>query len=145
MKFNLANQKDKEDAVNYFNSILDSDCILEINKKRKTRTVSQNAYLHLLLTYVCYQIGESLSYFKQVIWKQIIAPEVFKDEYKNPLTGEVRENWKSSSDLDTKEMTMAINKLKHWSSMELGIYLPDANETDLLIQIEKEINSEWKY
>lgn len=139
MKFNFSNDDEKKRAILYFKKLLNTDSVIEITKRHQNRTINQNAYLHLLLSYSAQQIGESLYYFKQVIWKQLIAPEIFRSTYTNPITGVERVEWKSSSDLDTKEMISAIEKLKDWASKEIGLTLPDATDQVRLDIMEKEI------
>lgn len=52
---------------------------------------------------------------------------------------------RSSSEIDTKQMTQAIDKFRNWSSKEAGIYLPDANEDQFLehIRQESERQRQW--
>lgn len=145
MKYNLSNKEEKQQATDYFNKLVEKKSIVEIKKCLNRRTYAQNNYLHLLLSYVALEIGEELEWFKSEIWKKIIAPDIFKTEYKNIKTGEVREDWKSSADLDTKEMTIAVERLMNWSAKELGILLPLATDIHELRSIENHIEINKNY
>jgi len=50
------------------------------------------------------------------------------------------ERWRSSSRLDSAEITLTINRFRNFSSNELGIYLPEPKELALLQDLENEIS-----
>ena len=78
--------------------------------------------------------------------KKIVNPQIFKTEFANRKTGEIREEWRSTADLNTKEMSIAIDNFRDYASREWGIYLPQANEVVYLQEIEKQIkNLEGRY
>lgn len=145
MKFDLSNQQQLKEAEEYFDQLKERKALVDITRKFGNRTLNQNRYVHLLLSYCALQYGEHMEYFKQTIWKQVVAPEVFKSTYKNRITGEEREDWRSSADLSTKEMTDAIEALRHFASKELGIYLPDASDTVNIQRIENELELNRQY
>lgn len=114
------------------------DKVVELTVKRKRRSLNQNSYLHLILTWFAIEYGDTLEYVKQDIFKKNVNPQIFKSERVNFKTGEVREHWRSSADLNTKEMTVAIERFRNYASKEAGIYLPEANEDKFLQHIEIE-------
>ena len=79
---------------------------------------------------------DTVEYVKQEIFKRIVNPEIFCMKVTN-LKGK-RTALRSSSDLDTKELTIAIERFRDYSSVELGLYLPEPNETEYLEAIEAE-------
>jgi len=117
----------------------------EIKEIRGKRTTPQNAYFHLLINYFALEYGETFEYTKQDIFKKYVNPAIFKTIRKNPKSGKEREEWRSSADLDTKEMTDAIETFKNWSVKNTGIRLPEAGEDDFLNHIQNEIdkNKQW--
>jgi hypothetical protein len=145
MKFYLESESEKTDFKKIVDGLLEKNAVVEIKEIRNLRTPNQNRYLHLLLSFVALSIGETSTYFKEHIWKKQINPEIFKSLYHNKKTGEHREDWRSSSMLDTKEMTMAIDRLKDWSARELGVYLPDSDDRTALAQMEREIKTAERY
>ena len=46
---------------------------------------------------------------------------------------------RSSSELSQDEMNLSIERFRNWSAKEAGIYLPEPNEQDLLVECEIEI------
>lgn len=145
MKFNLENLESQKEAREYLDKLIAHKSNIEIVKKFTARSLSQNNLLHLLLSYCALNTGETLEYFKQYIWKMYICPDIFKEEYINPLTDEERIRWRSSRELNTKEMTQAIEKLRNWSALELGIELPDISNTEAFNRIENEIHNNRGY
>lgn len=45
---------------------------------------------------------------------------------------------RSSSELTTGEMTLSIDRFRNWSSAQAGIYLPAANERQMLIYAQQQ-------
>ena len=117
----------------------------ELSVKRERRTDSQNRYLHLILSYFALEYGETLEYVKLEFFKKLLNPDIFKTERTNPKTGEVREEWRSSADIDTKEMATAIDRFKNWCSKESGIYIPTPGEKEFLdhVQNQIELQKHW--
>ena len=118
---------------------------VDIKTIRDIRTTSQNSYLHLLLSYFALEVGETLEFIKQEIFKRKVNKDIFVYERTNPKSGKVREDLRSSADIDTKEMTIAIDRFKAWTIKHTGIRLPDANEQNFLDHIKNEIEqgSQW--
>jgi hypothetical protein len=98
-----------------------------------------------LLSYFALEVGETMDFIKQDIFKKTVNIETFKTTRKNPKSGKVREDWRSSADLDSKEMTTAIDRFKNWSVQKAGIRLPEANEQEFIDYITNEVekNKEW--
>lgn len=53
--------------------------------------------------------------------------------------------YRSSANLTTAEMTQAIDRFRNWSASECGIYLPSPNEEDFLQSIEVEMDRQSEY
>lgn len=140
MIFNLKNEADRYKAKAYINRLLSLGKTVEIKEVRKTRSLSQNRYLHLILAWFAYQTGYTLEETKQYIFKKIVNPEIFYLENFNGKFGEV-ERWRSTRDLNTKEMTTAIDKFRDYSSLEAGIYLPEPNDLLLIQNLEFELKN----
>ncbi len=117
----------------------------ELKEKRKSRSLSQNNYLHLILSYYALEMGETLEYVKQEIFKKIINTDIFKYERINRMTGEIRDDWKSTSGMDTKQLTTAIDRFRNHASKDLGIYLPEPKDLALIDQMQNEIQNQKQY
>lgn len=117
----------------------------ELTEKRKRRSLNQNNYLHLILTYYALEMGEELEYVKQYIFKEIVCPHIFKYDRINQKTGEIRASYKSTADLNTKQLTDAIDSFRNHSAKELGLYLPEPSDLPLIEQMEREISQNQEY
>jgi hypothetical protein len=110
-----------------------------VKKVNPIRSSQQNKYLHVLLAYFASEYGETTEYVKQVMFKQEVNKELFMSSYINKKMKKVRADWRSTSDLDTKEMTEAIDKFRDYASKEAGIYLPAPDEENFLRHCQEEI------
>ena len=139
MIYNLKNKIQADKAKQYLNTLIESDAIIELKQKRKNRTYQQNRYLHLILSYFALDTGHSLEYIKQEVFKRLVNRDLFLKKVNGKL-GTVNE-LRSSSELDTKEMTEAIERFRSWCSTEFGIYIPGPNENEYLQSLEQELNN----
>lgn len=140
MIFNLKNEADKYKAKAYINRLLSLEKTVEIKEVRKTRSLSQNRYLHLILAWFAYQTGYTVEETKQYIFKKIVNPDIFYIENFTGAFGEV-ERWRSTRDLNTKEMTTAIERFRDYSALEAGIYLPEPKDLSLIQNLEFELRN----
>ena len=122
MIFNLNNDKDRADYKEYCNGLyMDAlksgkGFIVEVKKKHRPRSLAQNSYLHVCLQYFASEFGYDEEYVKYNIFKQIVNREIFAKQRTN-RRGEPVTYWRSTADLDTKELTDAIEKFRNYSSM----------------------------
>jgi hypothetical protein len=142
MLYDLNNKFQLMQAETYFEKLKESACVIEL-KKKVNRTLSQNRYLHLIISWFAVETGYTLEDVKREYFKKLCNPEIFLKEQKGIL-GEII-SIRSSADLDSKEMTTAIERFRNWSAKEAGIYLPDANEDEWLKQIEIEISKHERW
>lgn len=119
--------------------------LVELSEKKPRRTHPQNAYLHLLLGEFAMQTGNTLEWVKQEYFKRYCNAEMFVRRRTDDLTHKEVEVLRSSRDLDTGEMTTAIDRFKQWAAVECGIDLPDAEDKEWLGYIEREMQHqrEW--
>ena len=104
---------------------------ISLVEKRRKRTYRQNRYLYLLLGFFSIETGYTLEESKQIYKKA--SPDIyFYTKNKRPFV-------RSSADLDTKEMTLSIERFRNYSSEKGGIYLPSPNETEFLENIENQM------
>lgn len=128
MKYDTRHDEQAQAAADYVIKLIDQKAIVEVKKVSTKRSLSQNSYLHLLLSICGIEWGYSLAEIK-INWKRDIAPSIFAYE-KN-------DQWfvRSSARLDSAEMTKAIDLLKKYAA-EQGLILPDANEQEKLMYYE---------
>lgn len=139
MIFQTANEFDKQRAITRFKKLLEKNAIIELTEKKPKRTIQQNRYLHLILAWFGYETGYTLEETKQEIFKKVVNPNIFYD-------GEVGEiipiqRWRSTADLDTAELTTAIDNFRDYASREGGIYLPDPSDLTSINHMEIELKN----
>ncbi|WP_312312197.1 recombination protein NinB [Empedobacter brevis] len=139
MIYNTSNLVERQKAITRIKKLLDNKAVIEIIEKKPTRTIKQNRYLHLILGFFASETGYTLEEVKQEIFKKIVNPALFYEGEIGELVSIQR--WRSTADLDTFEMTQAIEKFRDYSSAEAGIYLPSPDEKDFLMQIEIELKN----
>lgn len=124
--------------------LIERKAVVELTEKRQ-RTLSQNAYLHVLLAYLALRTGNTLDYVKRNYYKIHCNPELFiVEKYDDVLHRRVK-TLRSSSDLTKEQMSLSIDRLRNWSQLEAEIYLPTAEEGQFLRELEMQIeqNKQW--
>lgn len=103
-------------------ALLSKKCIIELTEKKNNRTISQNSYLHVCISLFAMTYGTSLFGAKVFLKEQCGFMTVLKKGKKD---------YRSTTDLDTLEMTKFIDWIRNYSAIELGLYIPTADEYKL--------------
>lgn len=117
--------------------------IVELTEKKPQRSSSQNRYLHSILAYFGMEVGETAEYVKLNYFKLHCNRDLFVREVDDRFAGRIRVI-RSSSDLDTEEMTRAIERYRNWAASE-GVYIPSPEEHLMVQQMEIEISRNRMY
>lgn len=145
MKLDLSISFEAKKAQTRLDHLISKGAKIELIEKKKKRTVNQNSYFHALFCIFGMHFGNDLYYVKQVIFKIEVNRELFKRTYVDEDTGEVLTYWRSTADLDTKEMTLAIERFRNYSSQN-GLYLLTSEEyLDNYFHIQQEIDNHKQY
>lgn len=143
MIYDPTNKLHEKQAVEKLNYFISKGKRFELKAKNPRRSISQNSYLHLILTWFGIETGYTLEEVKQEIFKKHVNPSLF---YDGEFDGIIKiERWRSSANLDTAEMTLAIDRFRDFASKELGIYLPEPDDLPLLQDIENQIENHKQY
>lgn len=138
MIYDPKNSLQKNQAIEKMKYFLSKGKRFELKVKNDKRSISQNNYLHLILSFFGIETGYTLQEVKQDIFKKHVNPTLF---YEGEFDGIVKiERWRSSASLDKAEMTLAIDRFRNFASKELGIYLPEPEDLVLLQEIERELS-----
>ena len=139
MVYNLSNVLDAQNAETRLQQLKKKGCVIELTEKKPKRSIKQNSYLHLILGYFATQTGDTPEWVKQQYFKKLCNPDIFIGERHDRFLGAVK-YIRSSAELTTDQMNMAIERFRNWAAAEAGIYLPDplSHEEILLMQIEVE-------
>ena len=114
---------------------------IDLTVKHPKRSISQNSYLHLILSWFAVETGYTLQEVKQEIYKKHVNQDLFYDgEANGKIEGIIIERWRSSSSLNKNEMTLSIDRFRNFSSIELGIYLPEPDDLVALQDLERELS-----
>ena len=131
----------RNQAIEKFKHLVDKGKTFELRVIHPKRSISQNNYLHLIITWFSIETGYTFEEAKQDIFKKHINSKLFYNgEYEGKIEGVVVQRWRSTSSLDVQEMTLAIDRFRNFSSKELGIYLPEPRDLALLQELENEIS-----
>lgn len=144
MILELSKEGDRSKFRSYCDYLLKRQVVVEVKEKKHQRSLSQNSYLHLCLAYFASEFGYDMETVKYDIFKRRVNPNIFARERTNK-NGVSITYMRSTRDLDTGEMTTAIERFRNWSASNAGLYIPEPNEYDALLEAEKQIALYEKY
>lgn len=132
-KYNLKDEYDKAQFKKRVNTLFEKGAFVDLTDK-SNRSLSQNAYLHVIITAFAMETGYKLDAVKRNFYKV----ECNRDLFLKQTSGELGtlSYLRSSSDLTTEEMTLSIDRFRTWAS-EKGYYLPSSDEKEQIKSIEK--------
>jgi hypothetical protein len=145
MIYRLKNDFEKQNFITKVKSLIDKKKDVELIVINQKKSVPTNSYFHLIIGWFALEYGETIEYVKQSMIKKDICPEIFKFDYVNKKTGEIRESYRSFADLNQSESNYVIDKFRNYSSKEAGIYLPDKSDLINLHQIDIELKKNKQY
>lgn len=137
--YDLNTDIDRERYRKRVDTLFAKRAVVELAERKPKRSLSQNSYLHLLLGEFAMQTGNRMEYVKREYFKKECNPELFIGCAVDKLTGKEVMNLRSSKDLDTGEMTTAIERFRNWAAEVAGIDLPDAEDQAWLDYISREM------
>ncbi len=144
MILDLNNSSDRQKFRTYTEFLLKKQVVVEVKERKHQRSLAQNRYLHTILAYFASEFGYSLEQTKYDLFKRTVNKDIFEVEREN-RRGKRIVYLRSTRDLDTGEMTTAIERWRNWCASEAGLYIPEANEYDALLEAEKQIALYEKY
>ena len=138
MKYDLKNKKSVVEAFSYLSLCVEQGKTVEIKIRRPKRSLAQNAYLHVCLSVLALETGCSIDYAKDIL-KRYIAPHVFL------VVIQDFEVARSSTDLDSKEISVVIDMLRDHLVKFHNAYVPSPDEQAAILAIENEVEAQQKY
>lgn len=136
--YNLSNDLQREQFIARAQVLAKKKAIVDLTEKKHKRSLQSNKYLHVILSYFATQYGEPMEYIKKNYYKFLCNKDIFAKEKDDAFLGHIT-FLRSSSELTQDEMNLSIERFRNWSAKEAGIYLPEPNEQDLLVECEIEI------
>ena len=144
MIYNLNNPWEVQNLREYLKVLMEKGGLVEVKRKAPQRSLRQNNYLHLILGFFGCEYGLSLDEVKVDIFKRECNRDLFEREATNKQ-GKTVKYLRSSADLNSSEMTLAIERFRNWSASVAGIYLPSPNEDQFLAYCMQEIEKNKEY
>lgn len=130
MKYRMSHPTQNKAARNRLYYLARKKSLVEIKEIRPKRTLAQNSYLHLIISYFGLHFGYTLEEAKQ-LYKEINKDIYFYKKKKRTFM-------RSSADLNTAEMANSIDLFMEKSN-EAGCPLPLATDQDWLLEIDNEL------
>lgn len=127
------------------NTFNDKFFVVELKERRPMRTIQQNAYLWVTITYVALEEGYPKDYVEGIF--KDVNKDIFLRERQNKR-GETYQYQRHISDLDKEEMSLCIDRWLHHCSMVRGLYIPSPEDHYYMVwqtQVEREaeLNKEF--
>lgn len=148
MIYNLGSEVQRQDFKAYCNQLYklgkEKGVWVELSKKRHQRSLSQNSYAHVCIALFASEYGITLEEAKFEFFKKRYNPDIFVRKRKNRMGKEVS-FIRSSTSLDTKEMTIAIESFRNKVAEEFSLYIPAPDEHDALLEAQKQIEQYAEY
>lgn len=148
MIYNLGNEAQRQDFKAYCNQLYklgkEKGVWVELSKKRHQRSLAQNSYLHCILGYFASEFGLTMETVKYDIFKRKVNSDIFERSRTNKR-GQAITYIRSTTDLDTKEMSLATERFRNWSATEAEFYIPAPDEHDALFEAQKQIEEYMQY
>lgn len=144
MRYDGANELHAEQAKARLEKLIRERKVFDLTEKKPQRSLSANAYLHVILSYFACQTGNTMEWVKREYYKKLVNPSLFIREREDQFLGKVK-YLRSSADLDTGEFSLSVDRFRNWSSENAGIYLPSPDESRLISLMEMEIERNKSY
>lgn len=142
MKYDLAQEHEIKRIYMRLKQLETKGALVDLTDKSK-RSLSQNNYMYLLFACFSLEYGCSLDYAKQIVFKEMVCPEVFMYERKNKFGITIPEK-RSTANIPKEKLTECIGRFKEWAG-QAGILLPEATDQGWLRSIELEADRMKQY
>lgn len=119
-------------------------CMVELTEHRP-RTLSANAYLHAIISWLALQVGVRAYYAKEQYYKRAANSDVFVVAKVDPVTGFTVETLRSTAELDEAALSLTIERFRTWSAEVAGVYLPSGEEHIALQRIQHDVDRAKKW
>lgn len=149
MTFDLSDRFQLEKFQCRMQFLRERGALVELTEKKRgtdeRRTLQQNRYLHVILGYFGKETGYTRDYVKTVFFKQAWNADIFETKVQDAVLGHEVTFLRSTRDLTKAELQLAIERFRNMSSMEVGIYIPSAEERSLVSAMEDEVRQYEQY
>jgi hypothetical protein len=124
-RYKLNDPRDYLAALDFLNFAKQKNLEIELKRFYQKRSNPQNRYLHLALAYFAHCYGCTKTEAKEIYLKQYACRDIFLVETTDK-NGNTASYYRSTADLNTVEMSNAINNFVAYASCNgIEIPLPD--------------------
>jgi hypothetical protein len=142
-KYDLSSEMRRAMFLRRVHKLIEKKCFVELTELTE-RSIRQNNYLHLILSYYAIEFGYTLEYTKRHIFKILVNPDTFIIERVNEKTGEMYKDLKSSAEVTKDDMSLCIDRFKDHSAQG-GLILPEPDNLIYLKEIMESIEYNKQY
>lgn len=114
----------KRKLYNVLKELKPGSYVVEIKKNRNVRSLSANRYYHAILNIACMELDITHENMHEAMKYKFNSTVVFFPKGGSQCIGN------TTSDLDTKEFTAFVNRVKQYLQDDLGIIIPEAKDID---------------
>ena len=143
MIYNLSSPLDKANFLLRAKKLAESGVIVDLTEKKPRRSLPQNNFLWLCLSYW----GSQTGYTKEEA--EAIYKNVNSDIYytRRVIAGIDVEYIRHTYELDTAEMTASIEKWRNWAAMNdaYPVYIPSPEDYQLVQMMEVDVSKNANY
>lgn len=141
--YDLSNSLELESFKLKVNKVTESKSMVELIEK-KARSLSQNAYCHLAISYFALQIGLPSREVKDVYYKSYCNRDLFVRNRYDKILKKEREYLRSTTELTKDEMSLSIDRFLKFAS-EQGVYIAPSDEYIAILHMQHEVQKNRKY
>lgn len=123
---------------------LENKCAMVELKEKRGRSLNQNAYLHLAISYFALQIGLPMQEVKDAYFKNYCNHELFARKRYDKILNVEREYLRSTTELTKDEMSIAIDRFLKFAA-EQGVYIAPSDEYIAILHMQHEVQRNQKY
>lgn len=144
MIYQLNNPFDADRAMSYLENAIKQGWNIQLKHICPKRTDKQNRYLHAILGYFGTVVGLPLEDVKRDIFKRIVNPTIFFLGTKKIGRKDV-ECWKSTADISTAELSLAIDRFRFFAQSEMGVYIASPEDENFIVYCEQQIEKDREF
>lgn len=143
MWYDLNNAFEKESFILRAKKLAEDGAMVELSEK-KARSMNQNAYLHLAISYFALQLGYTAQEVKDEYFKRECNPDLFVRTRYDELLGRNRQYLLSTRSLTKEETATAIDRFLHFAAQH-GVYIAPSDEYISLLRMQQDVQRNKKY
>lgn len=126
MLYYLQDQTQVENIRKRLDALIARGAWVELSEK-SAKTSNQNRYLHACFGYLGAQLGYPADYVKREFFKGLANRAMFEVE-RTDRDGRKYKDYRSTAELTKEETSTAIDRFRHWSATETGVYIPSPED-----------------